>query len=33
MRTVGLVLPEKPEKAAKKPAPKREKDTATKKEK
>lgn len=33
MRTVGLVFPEKPKKAAKKPAPEQEKDTANKKEK
>lgn len=36
MRTVGLVFPElseKPEKAAKKPAPEQKKDTASKKEK
>ena len=33
MRTVGLVFPEKPKKAAKKPAPEPEKDTSRKKEK
>ncbi len=33
MRTVGLVFPEKPKKATKKPAPEQEKDTASKKEK
>lgn len=33
MRTVGLVFPEKPKKATEKPAPEREKNTASKKEK
>lgn len=33
MRTVGLVFPEKPKKAAKKPTPEQEKNTASKKEK